>query len=116
MVMYTVISEGSGGISGGQRQRLMIARAVAPKPKILMFDEATSALDNMTQKKVSESLDALKCTRIIIAHRLSTIKQCDRIIVLDQGKIIEDGKYDELIAKNGFFAELVARQRLDGAQ
>ncbi len=116
MGMNTVISEGSGGISGGQRQRLMIARAVAPKPKILMFDEATSALDNMTQKKVSESLDALKCTRIIIAHRLSTIKQCDRIIVLDQGKIIEDGKYDELIAKNGFFAELVARQRLDGAQ
>ena len=116
MGMNTIISEGSGGISGGQRQRLMIARAVAPKPKILMFDEATSALDNLTQKKVSESLDALKCTRIIIAHRLSTIKQCDRIIVLDQGKIIEDGKYDELIAKNGFFAELVARQRLDGAQ
>lgn len=116
MGMNTIISEGSGGISGGQRQRLMIARAVAPKPKILMFDEATSALDNMTQKKVSESLDALKCTRIIIAHRLSTIKQCDRIIVLDPGKIIEDGKYDELIAKNGFFAELVARQRLDGAQ
>ena len=116
MGMNTIISEGSGGISGGQRQRLMIARAVAPKPKILMFDEATSALDNLTQKKVSESLDALKCTRIIIAHRLSTIKQCDRIIVLDHGKIIEDGKYDELIAKNGFFAELVARQRLDGAQ
>lgn len=116
MGMNTVISEGSGGISGGQRQRLMIARAVAPKPKILMFDEATSALDNLTQKKVSESLDALKCTRIVIAHRLSTIKQCDRIIVLDHGKIIEDGKYDELIAKNGFFAELVARQRLDGAQ
>ena len=116
MGMNTIISEGSGGISGGQRQRLMIARAVAPKPKILMFDEATSALDNMTQKKVSESLDALKCTRIVIAHRLSTIKQCDRIIVLDHGKIIEDGKYDELIAKNGFFAELVARQRLDGAQ
>ena len=116
MGMNTIISEGSGGISGGQRQRLMIARAVAPKPKILMFDEATSALDNLTQKKVSESLDALKCTRIVIAHRLSTIKQCDRIIVLDHGKIIEDGKYDELIAKNGIFAELVARQRLDGAQ
>lgn len=116
MGMNTIISEGSGGISGGQRQRLMIARAVAPKPKILMFDEATSALDNLTQKKVSESLDTLKCTRIVIAHRLSTIKQCDRIIVLDHGKIIEDGKYDELIAKNGFFAELVARQRLDGAQ
>ena len=115
MGMNTMISEGSGGISGGQRQRLMIARAIAPKPKILMFDEATSALDNLTQKKVSEALGSLKCTRIVIAHRLSTIKQCDRIIVLDRGKIIEDGKYDELIAKNGFFAELVARQRLDGA-
>ena len=113
MGMNTVISEGSGGISGGQRQRLMIARAIAPKPKILMFDEATSALDNLTQKKVSESLATLKCTRIVIAHRLSTIKQCDRIIVLDKGKIIEVGKYDELIAANGFFAELVARQRLD---
>lgn len=115
MGMNTMISEGSGGISGGQRQRLMIARAIAPKPKILMFDEATSALDNLTQKKVSEALGSLKCTRIVIAHRLSTIKQCDRIIVLDRGKIIEDGKYDELIEKNGFFAELVARQRLDEA-
>lgn len=113
MGINTIISEGSGGISGGQRQRLMIARAIAPKPKILMFDEATSALDNITQKKISESLGSLKCTRIVIAHRLSTIKQCDRIIVLDRGKIIEDGKYDELIEKNGFFAELVARQRLD---
>ena len=113
MGMNTIISEGSGGISGGQRQRLMIARAIAPKPKILMFDEATSALDNLTQKKVSESLDSLKCPRIVIAHRLSTIKQCDRILVLDGGKITEDGTYDELIAKNGVFAELVARQRLD---
>ena len=113
MGMHTLISEGSGGISGGQRQRLMIARAIAPKPRILMFDEATSALDNITQKIVSDSLDSLKCTRIVIAHRLSTIRQCDRIIVLDKGKIIEDGKYDELIAKNGYFASLVERQRLD---
>ena len=113
MGMYTMISEGSGGVSGGQRQRLVIARAIAPKPRILMFDEATSALDNLTQKKVSESLDALKCTRIVIAHRLSTIKQCDRIIVLDKGHIVEDGNYEELIAKKGYFAELVARQRLD---
>lgn len=113
MGMHTLIAEGQGGISGGQRQRLMIARAVAPKPKILMFDEATSALDNITQKQVSEALDRMKCTRIVIAHRLSTIRQCDRIIVLDGGHIIEDGTYDELIAQNGFFAELVARQRLD---
>ena len=113
MGMHTLISEGSGGVSGGQRQRLAIARAIAPKPKILMFDEATSALDNLTQKQVSDSLEKLKCTRIVIAHRLSTIRACDRIIVLDQGKIMEDGTYDELIAKNGFFAELVERQRLD---
>ena len=113
MGMHTIISEGSGGVSGGQRQRLMIARAIAPKPRILMFDEATSALDNITQKTVSDSLDALKCTRIVIAHRLSTIKQCDRIIYLEKGKIVEDGTYDELIAQNGKFAELVSRQRLD---
>ena len=113
MGMQTVLSEGQGGISGGQKQRLMIARAVAPKPKILMFDEATSALDNKTQKRVSDALDALKCTRIVIAHRVSTIRNCDRILVLDKGKILEDGTYDELIAKNGTFAELVERQRLD---
>jgi NHLM bacteriocin system ABC transporter ATP-binding protein len=113
MGMNTIISEGQGGISGGQRQRIMIARAIAPKPKILMFDEATSALDNITQKTVSDSLESLKCTRIVIAHRLSTIRHCDRIIVLQDGKIAEDGTYDELIAKNGYFAELVERQRVD---
>lgn len=113
MGMYTRISEGPGGISGGQKQRLLIARAIAAKPRILLFDEATSALDNITQKKVSESLDNLKCTRIVIAHRLSTIRQCDRIIVLDKGKIIEDGRYEELIEKNGFFTELVKRQQMN---
>ena len=113
MGMHTVISEGSGGISGGQRQRLMIARAIAPKPKILMFDEATSALDNLTQKTVSDSLDKLKCTRIVIAHRLSTIRHCDRILYLEKGKILEDGTYEQLIAKGGKFAQLVERQRLD---
>ena len=113
MGMQTIISEGQGGISGGQKQRLMIARAIAPKPKILMLDEATSALDNKTQKQVSDALDKLKCTRIVIAHRLSTIKNCDRILVLDKGNIMEDGTYDELIEKNGLFAELVARQRID---
>ena len=113
MGMQTVISEGQGGISGGQKQRLMIARAIAPKPKILIFDEATSALDNITQRKVSEALDKMKCTRIIIAHRLSTIRHCDRILLIDGGKIAEDGTYEELIAKGGLFAELVERQRLD---
>ncbi|MBR2707263.1 MAG: ATP-binding cassette domain-containing protein [Mogibacterium sp.] len=116
MGMFTVISEGSGGISGGQKQRIMIARAVAPGPKLLMFDEATSALDNKTQKQVSEALDAMGCTRIVIAHRLSTIKHCDRILVLDGGHIVEDGTYDELIEKKGFFAELVERQRIDSGE
>lgn len=113
MGMNTLISEGQGGISGGQKQRMMIARALAPKPRILMFDEATSALDNVTQKKVSEAIDTLKCTRIVIAHRLSTIRHADRIICLEGGKIIEEGNYEELIKKNGYFASLVERQRLD---
>ena len=112
MGMHTYISEGNGGISGGQKQRIMIARAVAPKPKILIFDEATSALDNITQKKVAEALDRLKCTRIVIAHRLSTIRNCDRILMMDGGVITEQGTYDELIEKKGMFAELVERQRL----
>lgn len=113
MGMYTLVSEGGGSISGGQRQRLMIARAVANKPKILIMDEATSALDNITQKKVSEALDGMKCTRIVIAHRLSTIKNCDRVVLLEKGRIVEDGNYDELIALNGKFAKLVERQRID---
>lgn len=112
MNMHTVISEGSGGISGGQKQRIMIARAIAPKPKIIMFDEATSALDNITQKQVSESLSGLRSTRIVIAHRLSTIKQCDRIIYLENGRIAEDGTFDQLVELNGKFAELVKRQMI----
>ncbi len=112
MGMHTQISGAAGGISGGQKQRLMIARAVAPRPKILFLDEATSALDNITQKQVSDSLETLKCTRVVIAHRLSTIKHCNRILVIDEGRIIEDGTYDELIEKKGFFAELVERQRV----
>jgi len=110
MGMHTIIQEGGGGISGGQRQRLMIARAVAPKPKILFLDEATSALDNITQKHVSEAMDKMRCTRLVIAHRLSTIRQCDRILFLKDGVVAEDGTYEELIEKNGLFADLVKRQ------
>ncbi len=104
---------GGSGLSGGQRQRLLIARAICKKPGILIFDEATSALDNITQKHVSDSLDALKCTRIVVAHRLSTIKNCDRIICLDEGRIVEEGTYDELMEKKGFFEEIVSKQQLD---
>lgn len=113
MGMHTFISDEQGGISGGQKQRLMIARAIAPKPRVLLFDEATSALDNKTQKQVSDSLAQLKCTRLVIAHRLSTVKECDRILVLDGGRIVEEGSYDALIEKGGIFAELVERQRID---
>ena len=112
MEMNTLISEGGGGISGGQKQRIMIARAVAPKPKLLIFDEATSALDNITQKKVSDALDKMNCTRIVIAHRLSTIRNCEMILVMDEGRIVESGNYDELMKEGGFFCELVKRQQL----
>ena len=114
MGMHTLVADGGGGLSGGQKQRILIARALAPKPKIVFLDEATSALDNITQKHVSETLDNLKCTRIVIAHRLSTIRQCDRVIMLERGKIVEDGTYDELINMKGKFAELVERQQLNG--
>ena len=113
MQMSTLVSEGGGGVSGGQRQRLIIARAVCSRRKIMILDEATSALDNITQQAVAESLDKLDCTRIAIAHRLSTVKHCDRILVLDEGRICEEGTYEELIKKNGVFAELVKKQRLD---
>ena len=113
MGMHTLISEGQGGISGGQKQRLMIARAVASNPRLLIFDEATSALDNKSQRQVTDALDAMGCTRIVVAHRLSTIRRCDRIIMLDQGRIVEEGAYEELLAKNGPFAEMVARQRVE---
>jgi ABC-type bacteriocin/lantibiotic exporter with double-glycine peptidase domain len=110
MGMHTMISEGAGGISGGQKQRLMIARAIIGKPQILFFDEATSALDNITQNHVAESIAKLHSTRVVIAHRLSTIKHCDRIVVIDEGKIAEEGTYDELMGLKGQFYELAIRQ------
>lgn len=110
MGLHTMISEGAGTISGGQRQRLLIARALAGNPKIFFFDEATSALDNKTQKIVSDSINQLRATRITIAHRLSTVQDCDRIIVLESGSITEEGTYAELMKLNGTFATMARRQ------
>ncbi|HKI35482.1 MAG TPA: NHLP bacteriocin export ABC transporter permease/ATPase subunit [Gemmataceae bacterium] len=110
MGMHTVVSDGGGTLSGGQRQRLLIARAVVGKPRILLFDEATSALDNETQAKVSRSLERLKATRIVVAHRLSTIRNADRIYVLDAGRVVQQGKYQQLLDQGGLFAELAKRQ------
>jgi ATP-binding cassette subfamily C protein len=110
MQMHTVVSEGGGTFSGGQRQRLLIARALVNKPRIIFFDEATSALDNKAQAVVTQSMDRMDATRIVIAHRLSTVANADIICYFDGGQIKEQGNYDELMAKDGLFATLAKRQ------
>lgn len=110
MGMHTVVSEGGTNLSGGQRQRLLIARAMVVKPKVILMDEATSALDNRTQAIVTESLDKLNVTRVVIAHRLSTIRNADRIYVIEAGRLVEFGSFEELVKQGGLFARLVARQ------
>ena len=110
MGLHTVLSENSGTISGGQQQRILIARAIVNKPKIIFFDEATSALDNVTQSMVCDSLERLKATKVVIAHRLSTVMNCDRILVMDKGKIVEQGSYEELMDMKGLFYQLAIRQ------
>ena len=102
--MDTPITVDGKGVSGGQRQRILIARALVRKPKVLFLDEATSALDNISQHIVVENLAKLKCTRIVIAHRLSTIQQCNRIIVLKDGRVADDGNFNELQAR-GYFSD-----------
>lgn len=110
MGMHTVISEGGTNLSGGQRQRLLIARSIVLKPKIILMDEATSALDNRTQAIVTESLDKLNATRVVIAHRLSTVRNADRIYVIEEGRLVESGTFEELLEQEGLFARLAARQ------
>lgn len=109
MGMHTMITE-SGSLSGGQIQRLMIARAIVGRPRILVLDEATSALDNRVQAMITESLDRLSVTRIVVAHRLSTVVKANRIYVMDAGRVVEQGTFEELMQKNGAFARLAAAQ------
>jgi len=110
MGLHTVVGAGASTLSGGQVQRLLIARAIVHEPRFLFFDEATSALDNRTQAQVSRSLDALDATRVVVAHRLSTIRHADCIYVLDAGRLVESGTFEDLRAAGGLFAELAARQ------
>lgn len=110
MGIHTILSESSGTISGGQQQRILIARAIFNRPSILLFDEATSALDNLTQAMVCESLDQMNITRVVIAHRLSTIKNCDRILVINNGSLLEEGNYEMLMSRKGLFYQMASRQ------
>jgi ATP-binding cassette subfamily C protein len=115
MGMHTIVSEGARTLSGGQRQRLLIARSIVKNPRIIIFDEATSALDNRTQAIVSQSLEQLEATRIVIAHRLSTIVTADRIYVLENGRIVQHGSYEQLVRQRGLFSDMARRQILQGA-
>lgn len=110
MGVQTVLSESGNTISGGQQQRILIARAIMNKPQVLFFDEATSALDNLTQAKVCQSLDDMHVTRVVIAHRLSTIQNCDRILVFNNGQIQEEGNFESLMAQKGLFYNMAKRQ------
>ena len=112
MGLDTVVTESGTAFSGGQIQRIALARAILSEPKVLFLDEATSALDNLSQQRVVETLKQLTCTRIVVAHRFVTVKHCDRILVMDQGRIVQQGRFDELLKQDGLFKDLARRQIL----
>ena len=110
LIHISVISEGGGNLSGGQKQRIAIARIFLRKPKILILDEATSALDNTSERFIQNEIEQLKkennMTILSIAHRLTTLKNCDNIIVMDHGQVVQSGKYDTLINQEGIFSDM----------
>lgn len=111
MKLATMVAD--GGLSGGERQRLMIARALISRPRLVLFDEATSALDNPTQQLVADATRQLNAARLVVAHRLSTVQDADRIIVLEKGSVVQEGRYEELLAQaDGAFAALAKGQRV----
>lgn len=110
MGIDTPMTDGPASVSGGQRQRILIARALVGNPRLLVLDEATSALDNISQSLVVETLERQRVTRIVVAHRLSTVRHADRVVVMDAGKVVDEGTFDELLGRPGLFADLAHRQ------
>lgn len=111
MGVHTPVSQENCTLSGGERQRVLIARAIISRPSVLIFDEATSALDNITQARITKNVNSLNCTKIIVAHRLSTIKECDKIMVIDKGVIVQEGAFCELQNTEGPFRQLMKKQQ-----
>jgi ABC-type bacteriocin/lantibiotic exporter with double-glycine peptidase domain len=112
----TVISDGGGSLSGGQRQRIAIGRAVLRNPTLMLLDEATSALDNSTEARVIAGLEKLRCTRITVAHRLSTVRNSDLIVVMDKGKVVEQGNHEQLLRTGGLYSKLLAASQAPAGQ
>jgi ABC-type bacteriocin/lantibiotic exporter with double-glycine peptidase domain len=112
MGLHTILTNEGHNFSQGQKQRILIARALISKPRVLLLDEATNALDSHTQSIIHQNLDRMNVTRLVIAHNLSTIRYADRIYVIDKGKIADSGTFTELTRRPGIFSDLVKKQKL----